>query len=88
MLWDSSPNGGFSVARPWVPGHGDYMANINAAVQVKDSNSAYWYWAKVIRLRKEYPEVFIYRSFALVSTEHMSLLTLAPPLRHPVRSGH
>lgn len=70
MLWDDSPNAGFSVAQPWIPVNGDHLATINAAAQVQDLDSAFWYWVKVLSLRKQYPEIFVYGSFALVNPEN------------------
>ncbi|KAL2816230.1 glycoside hydrolase superfamily [Aspergillus cavernicola] len=88
MPWDESPNAGFSVAQPWIPVHGDHLATINAAAQVKDPSSAFWYWAKVLRLRKQYPEVFIYGSFALVSPEHEDVFAYTrTPLSPSGREG-
>lgn len=69
MLWDDSPNAGFSTAEPWIPVHEDY-ATLNAALQVKDPASVYSYWSAVLDVRKKYADVLVYGSFRLVDAEN------------------
>ncbi|KAL2827988.1 glycoside hydrolase superfamily [Aspergillus cavernicola] len=69
MQWDDSLNAGFSTAKPWIPVHKDY-ATLNAAAQVKDPGSVYWYWSKILEFRKLYSDTLVYGSFALVEAEN------------------
>lgn len=69
MQWDTSPNAGFSTSDPWIPVHEDFHT-LNAAMQVKDPESAYHYWSRVLSLRKKFKDIIVYGSFALVSPEH------------------
>lgn len=68
MQWDGSAHAGFSAAIPWIPVHEDYPI-WNATAQVADARSVYHYWSSVLRLRKSFPEVFVYGSFELVSED-------------------
>lgn len=68
MQWDSSTHAGFSTATPWIPVHEDYPT-WNATAQVADAGSVYHYWASVLRLRKTFPDIFVYGSFELVSPD-------------------
>jgi glycosidase len=70
MQWDGSKNAGFTTNdRPWMDVHEDYRT-WNAASQVTRSDSAYNYWAAMLRLRKELPNIFVYGDFKLVSPEN------------------
>ncbi|WP_312692599.1 glycoside hydrolase family 13 protein [Caproiciproducens sp.] len=56
MQWDDSPNAGFASAVPWISVNPNYL-RINAKAEVKDQNSIYNYYKKLIQLRKEYPVI-------------------------------
>jgi glycosidase len=59
MLWDDSPNAGFSTAKPWLPVHPDF-SRLNAAAQTKDSDSVLNFYKKMIQLRKEHGALFMH----------------------------
>lgn len=69
VQWDDSAYAGFSTVEPWIPVHDDF-ASCTAASQINDKNSAYSYWAGILRLRKQYPQTLVYGSFELISEEH------------------
>lgn len=69
MQWDGSENAGFSTSSPWISVHDDYMV-FNAASQIADQHSVYHFWRTILALRKVYPDVLIYGSFDLISSEH------------------
>ncbi|PKP58576.1 glucohydrolase [Candidatus Atribacteria bacterium HGW-Atribacteria-1] len=52
MQWDDSPNAGFTTGTPWVKVNPNYQ-EINVAKALKDSNSIFYYYQKLIQLRKE-----------------------------------
>ena len=56
MQWDASENAGFSSKTPWIGAAANYP-KINAAAAVADSNSVFYYYQRLIRLRKEYPVI-------------------------------
>jgi oligo-1,6-glucosidase len=67
--WDNSVNGGFSSGQPWMRVHDDYE-EINAAKQEKDENSVLSLYKRMLRLRKEHKDVFVYGTFELVDVEN------------------
>ncbi|KAL2855737.1 glycoside hydrolase superfamily [Aspergillus pseudodeflectus] len=69
MQWDDSPNAGFSVGTPWIPVQSNYTT-LNAAAQARDPGSVYWYWSRMLALRKEYLDTLVYGSFALVDPDN------------------
>lgn len=66
MQWDDSSHAGFSTAEPWISVHDDYKT-LNAAKQIGSKESVYQYWASVLRLRKEFPDLLVYGRFELMS---------------------
>ncbi len=55
MQWDDSTNGGFTTdEKPWLAVNPNYK-EINAALEVKDPNSVYNYYAKMLAFRKRAP---------------------------------
>ena len=53
MLWDDSTNAGFTTGAPWIEVNKNY-GEINAASQVKDDESIFAYYKKLIQMRKDY----------------------------------
>jgi alpha-glucosidase len=51
MQWDSSPNAGFSEAKPWLPIARDYK-RVNVAAQSEDPDSILNLYRRLIALRK------------------------------------
>lgn len=67
MQWTSDKFAGFTSAPsgPWIDVHDDYK-DWNAASQVGNPDSVFQHWAKVLRLRKAYRDVFVYGSYRLI----------------------
>jgi len=53
--------------------HENY-AEWNAEKQVADKSSPYWYWANILKLRKDHVDVFVYGDFALVSPDDQNVI--------------
>lgn len=53
MQWNDGKNAGFTNGMPWIKVNPNYK-NINAKVQVKDKDSIYNYYKRLIRFRKDY----------------------------------
>jgi alpha-glucosidase len=66
--WDSSQNAGFTTGVPWMRVH-DLFKEINAASQEGDPDSVLSFYKRMLRLRKEHKDVFVYGSFELVDPE-------------------
>lgn len=54
MQWDDSPNAGFTSGHPWIDVNPNYT-EINAASQIDDQNSVFFYYQELIRLRHTLP---------------------------------
>lgn len=52
MQWDSSINAGFTSGKPWLPLNPNYK-KINTVNSIKDQNSIFNYYKKMIKVRKE-----------------------------------
>ena len=61
MQWDDSAQAGFTDGAPWIKVNPNYK-EINAAQQLADPNSIFYYYQKLIRLRKE-KDIIVYGGF-------------------------
>lgn len=52
MQWDDSANAGFTTGTPWIKVNPNYLM-INAKAAMEDPDSIFYYYQKLIRLRKE-----------------------------------
>jgi len=64
MQWDDSPYAGFTTSTPWIKINPNYP-DINVAHDLKDSNSIFHYYQKIIQLRKE-NLIMIYGDYQLI----------------------
>ncbi len=71
MQWDTSANGGFSQARPWLKLNPNYT-DINVAAALEDTNSVFFHYQKLIRLRKELP-LMVYGDYRPLFADHPQL---------------
>ncbi|KUJ07774.1 alpha-glucosidase [Mollisia scopiformis] len=64
MQWDASPYAGFTGKKDgaWMRTNDSYK-EINVANQTEDPNSVLNFWRKMIKMRKEYRDVFIHGAF-------------------------
>ena len=67
MQWSGDENGGFTTGEPWFAVNPNYT-RINAKEALEDENSVFYYYQKLIRLRKENP-VFVNGKFELLLPE-------------------
>ena len=52
MQWGNNPNAGFTAGTPWIKVNPNYR-DINVVHDLKDSNSIFYYYQKIIQLRKD-----------------------------------
>ncbi|MED4454165.1 alpha-glucosidase [Metabacillus fastidiosus] len=64
MQWDESINSGFTNDVPWIKVNPNYK-EINVKQSLADPNSIYYFYQKLIKLRKKY-EVIIYGNYKLI----------------------
>ncbi|WP_042147068.1 alpha-glucosidase [Paucisalibacillus sp. EB02] len=68
MQWTTEINAGFSTGNPWMKVNPNYT-EINVEAEMKNPNSIYHYYKKLIQLRKEY-EVLVYGSYDITMEDH------------------
>ena len=68
MQWDTSAGAGFTTGKPWIKVNPNYR-QINAADQLKDPDSVFHYYQKLIRLRKEM-DIIVYGEFEALYRDH------------------
>lgn len=73
--WNSDTNAGFTNGTPWLKLNPDYCTN-NAAQQLKDSTSLFWFYRKLISIRKspEYRDILVYGEILEMPTEYDGIL--------------
>ncbi|MBC2578788.1 alpha,alpha-phosphotrehalase [Clostridium sp. DJ247] len=64
MQWDASKNAGFTEGTPWINVSQNF-SDINAANALKDKNSIFYHYQKLIELRKKY-DIIAYGDFQLI----------------------
>lgn len=67
MQWSGGACAGFSSGKPWLPVNPNYP-EVNAEKAMEDPDSVFWFYQKLITLRKTYP-VFRDGSFTLLAPE-------------------
>ncbi|OJJ01313.1 hypothetical protein ASPVEDRAFT_40868 [Aspergillus versicolor CBS 583.65] len=76
MQWDDSAHAGFTTAdEPWMTVNRDYP-EWNVAAQVDDPSSVMAFWKKMIALRKEYKELFVYGGYRPLDEEYTGEMVL------------
>lgn len=71
MQWNDEANAGFTTGKPWLPVNPNYT-QINAQVALQDPDSVFWYYKKLVELRKSYA-VFAQGDFTLLEENHPHL---------------
>lgn len=68
MQWNESPQAGFTTGEPWIGVNPNY-AGINVEQALADDNSVFYYYKKLISLRKS-NEVMVYGEFKTCLDNH------------------
>lgn len=63
VQWDDTKNAGFTQGNPWIQVNPNYT-DINAKAELENPDSVFYYYQKLIKLRKEYP-VIVYGKYEL-----------------------
>ena len=66
--WNDEPAAGFTSGEPWIKVNPNYK-EINAEKALQDEKSIYYYYRKLIRLRKQYP-IIVYGDYQLILPDH------------------
>ncbi|KFX99432.1 hypothetical protein O988_03872 [Pseudogymnoascus sp. VKM F-3808] len=72
MQWSASRNAGFTKggAKPWMRVQDDYPT-INVESQVDDPDSVLSFWKRMIKLRREHKNVFVYGDYEVHDVENV-----------------
>jgi glycosidase len=70
MQWNDGPNAGFTSpgVTPWMRIHDGWREN-NAEQQMKDHNSLLSFWKRLLQLRKDYKDLFVYGRYKWLETD-------------------
>jgi oligo-1,6-glucosidase len=68
MQWNTKDNAGFTKGTPWIKVNPNYTW-INAQTALEDENSIFYYYQKLIQLRKEH-EIIVYGKYQLILPEN------------------
>lgn len=71
MQWNDKQEAGFTSGNPWIEVNENYRY-INAEAEMRDEDSIFYYYKRLIRLRKEY-DVIAYGDFEPIAKEHPSV---------------
>jgi trehalose-6-phosphate hydrolase len=68
VQWNDTENAGFTSGTPWISVSENYT-DINADDAIKDKDSIFYHYQKLIALRKEY-DIITYGDYELLNPEH------------------
>ena len=68
MQWTAGENAGFTTGKPWLKVNPNYV-DINAEAALADPDSVFYYYQKLIQLRKTIPEFRYGRFYLLPNTD-------------------
>jgi oligo-1,6-glucosidase len=71
VQWDDSGHAGFTTGTPWIKLNPNYK-DINAKQALADPNSIFFYYQKLIRLRREKP-IIVQGSYNLILDENQEI---------------
>jgi oligo-1,6-glucosidase len=71
VQWDDTDHAGFTTGTPWIKVNPNFK-EINAEKAVKDENSVFHYYKKLIQLRKQH-DVIVYGSYEIILEEHKEI---------------
>jgi oligo-1,6-glucosidase len=80
VQWDATAQAGFTTGTPWLKVNPNYPT-INAAQALADPNSIFYYYQKLIHLRKTVPAV-VYGSYTLILPEHPQIYAFTRTLEN------
>ncbi|KJR82064.1 alpha-amylase [Sporothrix schenckii 1099-18] len=73
VQWTDEANAGFTTGTPWMRVNDDY-GECNAQGQLKDADSVFAFWRRLLQLRRHRPDVFVYGRFEMVDMGHPTVV--------------
>ncbi|MBT2755596.1 alpha,alpha-phosphotrehalase [Mesobacillus foraminis] len=71
VQWNDQAHAGFTSGTPWIPVAANYP-EINVQSALKDPNSVFYHYQKLIQLRKQY-DIITYGDYQLILEDHPEL---------------
>ncbi|WDV45357.1 alpha,alpha-phosphotrehalase [Clostridiaceae bacterium M8S5] len=71
MQWNNEKEAGFTNGTPWISVNNNYK-EINVNASLKDTNSIFYHYQKLIKLRKEY-DIIAYGEFKVILKKHRDI---------------
>jgi len=68
IQWNDKENGGFTTGTPWLS-VGKSYESVNAEAALRDKDSVFYHYKKLIELRKQY-DIIAYGTYETLSKEH------------------
>ncbi|MBE5914394.1 MAG: alpha-glucosidase [Pseudobutyrivibrio ruminis] len=70
MQWDDTKEAGFTTGKPWIGVNPNYKT-INAKAELEDKNSVFYYYQKLIQLRRnsQWSDIIVYGTYQLLNKE-------------------
>ncbi len=68
VQWDASENAGFTTGTPWIGVNPNYK-EVNAEAALADPDSIFYYYQRLIELRRELP-IIVHGSYELLLSSH------------------
>ncbi|MFP7298022.1 alpha,alpha-phosphotrehalase [Neobacillus niacini] len=82
VQWNANAHAGFTKGTPWIHTANNYK-EINAENAMKDSDSVFYHYQELIRLRKEY-DVITDGDFEWISKDHESIFAFVRKTEHDI----
>lgn len=82
MQWDATEHAGFTEGTPWIKVNSNYM-EINVVQAMKDPDSIYHYYKRLIQLRKKF-KVIVYGEYRLLLPHHEEIYAYTRTLDNEV----
>ncbi|MDI3310398.1 MAG: alpha-glucosidase [Thermoanaerobacterium sp.] len=80
MQWDDTKNAGFTTGIPWIKVNPNYK-EINVKKALNDKNSIFYYYKKLIELRKKFP-VIVYGDIAMLYEDNEKIFAYTRSYDH------
>jgi oligo-1,6-glucosidase len=79
VQWSAEPNAGFTTGTPWLKVNPNYP-EINVEQALADPNSVFYYYQKLIQLRKSVPAI-VYGTYNLILPDHEQIYAFTRTLQ-------
>ena len=81
VQWDASENAGFTTGTPWIMVNPNYV-EINAEAELADENSVFYYYQKLIELRRrsEWSDIIVYGKYDLLDPDDENVFSFVRTL--------